>query len=311
MAWNGSKDGSGSKTQMRAKAKVRKPSPLRGIIAGVVVVGLAAGAYFLFLSGGDPKTTKGDPKPKDRAASRIAEVKPAPASTNVHIEVADEKPKRLTKKGTPIPDKVQPDARGVYRYPNGQRWVDPNDLHIVRHPKPRVLFKHTSENQIALMLQLDPTRMAPFLVGRRRPYDKRFVEDFKASLKDTPVVIDKDDTPEEAEIRRATLETKEELRARMEAGEDIAQIMNDSQKELDRLCQYHDDLRKQVREIISNPDVSNEDVEDFVTAANKLLERQGIKKFTMPNLVNRQAGILIMRERRKAQEAAKAAAGKN
>jgi len=305
MAWNGSGSAGGSVAPQAPKKKSGASSPLwqKGALAGLVVVAIGAAVLYMMRPEEKPVTKA----PKAAKTTKIAEQTPAVVATN-KVETAPEKPKRLTKKGTPIPDKVHPDERGILRYPNGQRWVDPNDLHVVKHPQKRLLFKHTSENQIAVMLQLDPTKMAPFLVGRRLPYGERFVADFKESLKETPLVIDKDDTPEEAELRKAVLETKAELRERMEAGEDIAKIMNDTQKELDRLCQYHDELKKQVREAMNNPDLSDDDVTDFVTAANMLLEKQGIKQFTMPKFVNRQARLLLMRERQQALAAKKAAA---
>ena len=302
--WNGSGMG-GNSTPVKPKVTAKKPSPVRGVIAGLVVVAAVCVAYFAFFSGSE----KPQVEIADKERGRIKEVTPAAAPKAVE-EAKPEKPKRLTKKGTPIPDKVQPDERGILRYPNGQRWVDPNDLHIVEHPKPRLLFKHTSENQIAVMLRLDPTRMAPFLIGKRRPYDERFVNDFK-SLKETPLVIDKEDTPEEAALRKAVIETKMELRERMEAGEDIAKIMNDTQKELDRLCQYHDDLKKEIRAAMDNPELTDADVEDYVKAANQLLEKQGIKQFTMPKLINRQARLLMMKERRAQLEAQQKAKAQN
>ena len=209
---------------------------------------------------------------------------------------------RRSRKGTPIPDSVQPDARGVLRYPGGLRWIDTNDLHIVRHPQKRKLFTHACDNQIATLLTFDPTRMAPFLVGRRPPYGRQFVEDFKASLSDLPEAHDEGDTPEEAEVRKAVIETKAELKARMDAGEDIAQIMNDTQKELDRLCQYHAELKRELKRIERDETFSDEDVRGYVASANRLLEKQGIAGFTMPNLLHRQVRLRLMRERRE-QEA--------
>lgn len=283
------------------KAMKAAPSKYRGLVAATIVV-LGAGAAFFFLMPKSENSLEVKKDVKRQIKPAIADV----AKTNLEVkaEVKEEQPKRVTKKGTPIPDRVQKDKKGVYRYPNGQRWVDPNDLNIVKHPKPRLLFKHTSENQIAVMLRLDPARMAPFLIGRRMPYGERFVKDFIDSLNDT-IVIDKNDTPEEAELRKAVLETKADLKAAMDRGEDIAKIMNDTQKELDRLCQYHNDLKKMVKEAIDNPKFSDEDVEDYVNAANELLKKQGLNGLTMPKLVNRQARLLMMSERKKALEARK------
>ena len=100
-------------------------------------------------------------------------------------------------------------------------------------------------------------------------------------------------------------------RAAVLTGEDIAKIMNDTQKELDRLCQYHDDLKKEIRAAMDNPELTDADVEDYVKAANLLLEKQGIKQFTMPKLINRQARLLMMKERRAKLEAQQKAEAQN
>lgn len=293
-----------SNKKPRKAASSGAPSKVRGLFAAAIVIVFAGAAVWWMWpeQGKKVESKKGESK-KQMEAAPIQSIK---VKAEPKAEVKPEKPKRLTKKGTPIPDRVQKDARGVYRYPNGQRWVDPKDLNIVKHPKPRLLFKNTSENQIAVLLRLDPTRMAPFLIGRRLPYGERFVKDFVKSLDETPVVYDKNDTPEEAALRQAVIETKAELKAAMDRGEDIAKIMNDTQKELDRLCQYHNDLKKMVKEAVDNPEFTDKDVEDYVTAANEMLKKQGLKGLTMPNLVNRQARLLMMKERKKALEAKKA-----
>jgi hypothetical protein len=295
-------EGASNKKSRKAVGGGVSPKGRVFIAAAVAVLIAGVAAWWMWPEQEKKVGEKGESK-KQMEAAPVQSIK---VKAEPKAEVNPEKPKRLTKKGTPIPDRVQKDARGVYRYPNGQRWVDPNDLNIVKHPKPRLLFKNTSENQIAVLLRLDPTRMAPFLIGRRLPYGERFVKDFVKSLDETPVVYDKNDTPEEAALRQAVIETKAELKAAMDRGEDIAKIMNDTQKELDRLCQYHNDLKKMVKEAVDNPEFTDKDVEDYVTAANEMLKKQGLNGLTMPNLVNRQARLLMMKERKKALEAKKA-----
>ena len=291
-----------SNKKPRKAASSGAPSKGRGLIAAIAAILIAGvAAWFMW-----PEEKKVVERKEEKKETKVAPAKPEKMRPVVKSEGQPEKPKRVTKKGTPIPDRVQKDEKGVYRYPNGQRWVDPKNLNVVKHPKPRLLFKNTSENQIAVILRLDPTRMAPFLIGRRLPYGERFVKDFVKSLDETPVVYDKNDTPEEAALRQAVIETKAELKAAMDRGEDIAKIMNDTQKELDRLCQYHNDLKKLVKEAVDNPEFTDKDVEDYVTAANEMLKKQGLNGLTMPNLVNRQARLLMMKERKKALEAKKA-----
>lgn len=298
--WNRPNNADGAQDGKRGASAYanRKGRPFaRGLLAAlIVIVGGGLAAYFILGRSEAPAPVA----PTEKSRSAIAEAQPAKPSSKVAPTPAPkpEKPVRRSRKGTPIPDNVQPDERGVLRYPGGLRWVDTNDIHLVKHPQKRQLFTHACDNQIATLLTLDPTRMAPFLVGKRRPYGPQFVEDFKTSLAALPEAHDENDTPEEAELRKAVIETKADLKARMDAGEDIAQIMNDTQKELDRLCQYHNDLKQELKKIERDETFSDEDVRDYVEAANKLLEKQGIAGFTMPSLLHRQVRLQLMRERR-------------
>ena len=207
---------------------------------------------------------------------------------------------RKTAKGTPIPKNVHPDSHGVMRYPNGQRWVDRNDLKPLKHPQKRKLFKRTCDNQIATILTLDPSKMAPFLRGKRRPYDERFIEDFKNSLGDD-YQTDPNDTEEEAIIRQMVIETRKELKTAMDSGEDISKLMNETQDELDRLCQYRNQLSKELNVIKNDGSYTDEDFIDYVKAANELLKKQGLKEFTLPNVISRQAYLLKLKELRERQ----------
>ena len=298
MGWNGSGGGS---TPVKPKVTAKKPSPVRGLVAGAVLVAAVIGCYFAFFSGSDkPQKVVEQKKP-----TAIKEVKPAAAPKAVE-KVKPEKPKRLTKKGTPIPDRVQPDEHGVLRWPGGLRWVDTNDLDIVKHPAPRRIFKHPSENQIAMMLEMDPTKMAPFLVGHRPKFGDRFIADFNASLYEE-IKINDDDPPEDVELKKAVIETKKELHEAMNRGENIAEIMNNAQKELDALCLCYQDIKHEMQKTLKDDTVSDEDAEIFIEAANKILEQKGLNKFSLPNMARRQ-GILAAQRERRERKAAEAAA---
>jgi hypothetical protein len=80
--------------------------------------------------------------------------------------------------------------------------------------------------------------------------------------------------------------------------------MNDAQKELDTLASCYHELNAEIRKTIKDENVSDEDVEVLIEAANKLLEERGIGKIALPNMARRQAMLRIQRERRliKAQD---------
>lgn len=296
MAWNGSAGATAPKTPPKKAVKV---SAIHGIIALVAVLAIGAIAY-LFVAKEEPK-----PVGEEKRPVKIKEVEPAKTQPAAAPAVP-EKPKRLTKKGTPIPDRVQPDAHGVLRWPGGLRWVDTNDLDIVKHPAPKRIFKHPSENQIATMLEMDPTKMAPFLVGHRPKFGDRFIADFNASLYDD-IKINDDDSPEDVELKKAVIETKKELHEAMNRGENIAELMNNAQKELDALCLSYQDIKKEMQKTLKDDAVSDEDAEIFIEAANKILEQKGLTKFSLPNMARRQ-GILAAQRERRERKAAEAAA---
>ena len=75
--WNGSGMG-GNSTPVKPKATAKKPSPIRGLVAGAVLVAAVIGAYFAFFAGSErPKIERIE---KDRG--HIKEVKPAAPKTN-------------------------------------------------------------------------------------------------------------------------------------------------------------------------------------------------------------------------------------
>lgn len=281
-----------------AKAKrTQNPHVTWGALAVILIAGVAIAVWLT--ASRNPQSTEPVEASTKRTIKAVEPTLSTKASTPKPVD--SEKPVRRSAKGTPIPDNVQPDERGVLRYPGGLRWVDTNDLHIVKHPRKKQLFKHHSENSIATILTLEPEKMAPFLVGRRPKFGQRFVDDFKASLYDEPE-FPEDDTPEERELRNEVLAVKKEMAEAMNRGEDIAKMMNDAQEELDRLVTFHDALMKQLREIKNDETYTDNDVRDFTEAANLMLKEHGLKELSTPNLTYRQFMLQRRRERLEAQQ---------
>ena len=291
-----------SLTRPTRQSKANRPCLfLRVAVWACVGLFVAVGAFFVATrlgNGNDAERRPASPGNDKHIAEVLSKVAPA---TPVARPEPKKSARRTTAKGTPIPDNVQPDERGVLRYPGGLRWVDTNDLHIVKHPRKKQLFKHHSENSIATILTLEPEKMAPFLVGRRPKFGQRFVDDFKASLYDEPEYPE-DDTPEERAVRNEVLAVKKEMADALKRGEDIAKMMNDAQDELDRLVTYRDSLMKQLKDIRNDGKYSDNDVSDFVAAANQMLKSQGLKELATPNLTYRQFVLQRRRERQESQQ---------
>ena len=174
------------------------------------------------------------------------------------------------------------DERGIERYPGGMRVRRPAARTIKIEIDPLHRFKHTSEAQIAGLLEIKP---GAFIVGDMK-YSHRFVEDFKESLND-PIEILDTDSEYDKQLKRDVIETKKQLKSAMDRGEDIAQIMTDTRNELRKLGQYREELRQELHKIRTGGEYTEQEIEDFTVAANKLLADKGCRPIKMPTLLLR------------------------
>jgi hypothetical protein len=81
--------------------------------------------------------------------------------------------------------------------------------------------------------------------------------------------------------------TKIDLKARMDAGEDICKIINDTHREVQDLARYKNMLQKEISDAAKNPDMTMEDVDNLVNAANMLLDEKGIAPITIGPITRR------------------------
>jgi hypothetical protein len=183
------------------------------------------------------------------------------------------------------------DEKGVRRWPGGLRVVDApptyvisnaNDIIVKGRNINRQIFKHPSENQIAGLLKIE---IGETVVGTMR-YGERFVADFKKSLQDEIEITD-EDSEEDRILKEAVIETKKELLQRMEAGEDIGQIMTETRKELQDIARYRQQMRQDLIAAIKDENMTEKDIDDFVAAANQLLNEKNAKPLSFPSLLRR------------------------
>ena len=315
--WNGSGQ-RGNSAPIQPKAKAKKPSPVHGIVAGGAVVVLAVVAYFVFFSGGEK--TEAEKVAKDRGL--IKEVTPAPAP-KATLTNAQQLRKRFP--GTKIPDDWEkPYPPQAYREDGSlkrySRYVHVitnklEDYHLSLEEK---VFKNGADQHIALMLNHEPGGM---LIGEMT-YNKHFVKSFLKSL-ETPIVISKDDSEEVVAMKKAVIEAKADLKKRYDAGEDIAEIMNQTRKELKELGAYRQELEEQIRRIKREKgrDLTAKDYQDLIGAANTMLENRGCAPIRVPELQIRRMELRDARRAAKEHgstgiapapgQDAKAAAGEN
>ena len=112
------------------------------------------------------------------------------------------------------------------------------------------------------------------MIGMRR-YDSRFESDYIKSLS-TPIIVKDDDPPDVAAMKRAMIDAKIEISDRMRQGEKLSDILEETRSELMRLSKVKRDIERLVREETQNPNITEGEVADYIAAANKLLEKEGI-----------------------------------
>ena len=290
--------------EMSGKAKSRKP-PVPGksgsfppsgkwLIAGVIVVVAAVIAWY-FLSA--PQTAVPEEEKKTKKPVKIAEITPAPAVPVKIEEPVPEPPKPIDPNARPT--KVGETVNGYIKLPSGRihrvLGVVTNSATASIKGKYEI-FDHSCENEIAGFMAMEPGQG---LVGTPR-YNGRFTKDFLESLKH-PIVISQDDTPEDAALKRAVIQAKIDLKDAYDRGEDIEQIMLDTRKEMQDLARYKQELKQQLHEMVrGDAEMTTEEMEDLVNAANQMLDAKGIAPMTFGPLTRRK--IMLMHEQERNDE---------
>ena len=83
------------------------------------------------------------------------------------------------------------------------------------------------------------------------------------------------------------IETKIDLAERMRNGEDIGKILEETHEEYQRLAILKMEVASELNKLRKDPNATLEDVEDFTSAANKILEERGIAPITLSPIAKR------------------------
>lgn len=282
--WNGS----GQKGAAPAQPKVapKKPSPIRGVVAGGLVCALAIGAYFAFFSGSEkPQAEKAE---KERG--RIKEVTPA-AAPKAEEPVPEKPKKKFWEVDASETNGFSEVMQHKWRVMHRPKPTHTNDIEKIRHRAKSSIFPHRSENMIAAYLTIEPGQG---MIGT--PNMRGMTEDFLKSC-EVPIIISDEDDEYTRNLKTMMNEAKIELRQRMSEGEKLEDILMDTHKEIQRLGQYKAELQAEFAKYRMDPEHSDQDVADFITAANKLLEQKGVSALSIgPITRNRLKHLLPEKE---------------
>lgn len=149
------------------------------------------------------------------------------------------------------------------------------------------LFPEPSDQLIAGLLTIEP---GDSLVGESEDFFADFEDQFKASLK-TLIPYDKDDDQYTKELKIAVNMSRDELKAALERGENLRELMTTTREQFKELGLYRDEVNQLVEDSLKDGDFSAKDYEDLVAAANKMLDDRGIKPLELPKLFHHYAII--------------------
>ena len=271
MGWNGSGD---KATQQRPRATAKKPSPIRGVVAGVLVCVLAIGAYFVFFAGSERPQKK---EVVEKQSTKIKEVTPAPAPTN-EVEEPQEDPAEAAKRARREKLKAMtPDERLAFLFEEAKKREIPYDKATNQ------IFATGTEQVLSWVFTTEPGDIPPIL-----PQIPMFDEAHMAEILISKNPPNEGDSEEVKAIKQTVEYAKEELIKYIKAGGEPQEFLK----------YYHDQLRqahmefqesrqavfKMVRE---DPDLAL----DYCAKVNERLAQKGIKPVKIPKPLAERNGI--------------------
>lgn len=231
-----------------------------------IAIAVATWLWFAHVPKRQPDTEKRMVKPSNIAVAKPSHSTPA-------------KPEEPSTEGIvkPLAPQTVGEVRdGYVLLPNGKmhrrrgiKTVEPGG---VDRSHPAAIFDHSTDNEFAVILTLKPGES---LIGGPMRHGGNYKESFLESLK-TPIIVSKDDPEDIQALKRAVIEARLKMKAALDRGEDIGKIVEEAYVEAQKLSLYKDTLREQINEAVRNEDMTDEDLDDLITSANRMLEGKGI-----------------------------------
>lgn len=290
MAWNGS---AGNSITKKATSKNMENNNLHFVALVLIVLFVLGGAAYIWYS--KPLHVPHNHESVDEYKDNdIAEFQPADEDPVPQAPVPKEEDGvRYTRNGTkiqvprnpwgtPIPKDLEFKPHWEYT-PEDYARIDPD--YARKHEE---FLKRMENNPWKTAID---SRLATLLFSKAgmpiasMPFTALDKERFLKSL-ETPIIATRDDSDEVREQKRQMNETKIWLKEKLDAGEDIIAILNEERDRQIRLVGIRNNLMQELREIEKNA-TSVQEVEDFVEAANIMLEEEGAEKVVLPTIMTK------------------------
>ena len=209
--------------------------------------------------------------------TRVAKPIPMPNVTNIVTttnKLTSRREKMIAKYGSE-PITIKPGSK----YKNGEKFPE----------RRRSPFHFVSEREIDRIISCEPGKR---IIGR---FPKGFIDrDFKKAL-ETPIEILPDDTEEDRAKKERMIQVKEQLKTSVAKGESLEKILEDARKEISELADFRDNMLKNLS-ALKKEGKSEQEIEDYYAAANKMLAEREIKPLLSPFQI-REKILAVQRDR--------------
>ena len=275
----------------RTAGHAKSSAPMRGLLAGAIVVLAAIGAWFFLTRGtgnGERGAENGPKKP-----AKISEATPAPAP----------KPKAEEPPPKPVEEEVPPHLRRVKdiscttnqfgQIVERYQTADGKTHKLIRPSRPP-LFRHATDDILSMALAQSGSGAMPPL-----PLGGDMDAEFLKSLEE-PIIIDKDAPPEIQERQRIVREARIEVKALMDQGLHFRDILADHEKLFNENAEIRAEAIAEARKIRDEGDT--EGTAQFVDTMNAAFQTMGIAPIDIPKtLEERKAEREALRAEREAR----------
>ena len=267
----------------------KNSAPRRGPGRFALWAGVVAAAVVAVVAVIATKERDEELQSEEKRKGLISEVDPSVPSAPSAVEEAKvEKPK-------PVPFWEQDSTNGfseaMIRKWKVAHYPPPcytNTSSLTESPPSYAVFDHPSENRIAAYLTIEPGQT---MVGTP-VFGEWFVNDFKKSCEE-PIVIVPEDDDETKALKQLMIETKIDLMARIRNGGNLADILDETHREVQKLSAAKKEIEGLVHEQSMFAE-TEEELDDLIEAANKILEDKGIAPISANPIVRRNIRRRVM-----------------
>lgn len=265
MGWNGS----GKTVDVPRKASSKRNTKFARLLLCTIIFSILV---ILFIKYGLPAltyiTSVHDVEDNATRSNMIPEVGLSMVKNNSHEQILRKIKERNELQGPRV--QLDKDDLKEFKTVQLERHVITNKVSIVKDPIE--VFNHRSEVELAF---LACTPIGTPVIGSR-DFDEDFMDDLRAAL-DEKIEILPDDSDETVYYKKTVIELKEEIQELMRDGEDVAKILQETRDELQELGVYKSEIEIMVNRVSSSEELSDNDMEDLVGAANAMLAEKGIE----------------------------------